>query len=195
MLTDHLILALMWVLFCALHSLLANERVKLFFQGILKNHFRYYRFYYTLFALISLTGVLFYLFKMPSVRLFQTSLLTTVAGVLSGLAGLAIMLICLKKYLTQIYGLKVLVVAEPASNKLMISGIHRLVRHPLYLGTFLFIWGGWLLYPTLSFLISNVLVTAYTVIAIRWEERKLLAEFGESYRQYQLQVPQLIPFL
>ena len=76
----------------------------------------------------------------------------------------------------------------------MISDIHKLVRHPLYLGTFTFIWGLWLLFPTLSLLIANFIITVYTLIGIRFEEKKLVELFGENYTRYQQSVPKILPF-
>ena len=82
---------------------------------------------------------------------------------------------------------------EETYSELLISGIHRYVRHPLYLGTFLFIWGLAILFPTLSLFISNLVITIYTLIGIKLEERKLVIEFGDQYRTYQQNVPKLIP--
>ena len=79
------------------------------------------------------------------------------------------------------------------SDELMISGIHRMVRHPLYTGTFIFIWGLFILYPYVSTLISDVIITVYTLIGLRFEEKKLEKEFGEKYRVYKNHVPMLIP--
>jgi protein-S-isoprenylcysteine O-methyltransferase Ste14 len=39
----------------------------------------------------------------------------------------------------------------------------------------------------------NTVITLYTILAIRYEEAKLVAEFGEQYREYQKAVPKLIP--
>ena len=82
---------------------------------------------------------------------------------------------------------------EDFSNELQITGIHKYVRHPLYLGTFMFIWGLFLVIPLLSLLIANVIITVYTLIGIELEEKKLLSEFGENYRLYRQTVPKLIP--
>jgi protein-S-isoprenylcysteine O-methyltransferase Ste14 len=79
------------------------------------------------------------------------------------------------------------------SSKLEVNGLHRYVRHPLYLGTFVFLWGWFLLYPSLSFLICCSFITIYTLIGLRFEEKKLIKEFGDEYVQYQKKVPRLIP--
>jgi protein-S-isoprenylcysteine O-methyltransferase Ste14 len=179
--------------FCALHSLLASKKAKKIAEDLLNQHFRFYRLYYSLFAFITLVLILFYLVNTPSFFLFKRSVLSIAAGSIIGMAGLIIMFICIKKYFAQLSGIKSLFFSEKSSNELMITGIHKYLRHPLYAGTFLFIWGLWILIPQLSLLISNFIITVYTIIGIRWEEQKLEAEFGTSYQQYKLKVPKLIP--
>ena len=75
----------------------------------------------------------------------------------------------------------------------MTTGIHNYVRHPLYAGTFLFIWGLLLLLPYWSLLIADSIITLYTLIGIRFEENKLVREFGKPYEEYQNEVPMIIP--
>ena len=73
------------------------------------------------------------------------------------------------------------------------SGVYSRVRHPQYLGAILSHIGA-------SFLLSayySILVTPLVII-INWllcwkEERELLREFGEDYREYQNSVPMLFP--
>ena len=68
---------------------------------------------------------------------------------------------------------------------------YRYLRHPLYLGFLTAFWAT----PTLSsgrFLLA-ALMTAYVLIAIRFEERDLVARHGEPYRQYRSRVPMLLP--
>jgi protein-S-isoprenylcysteine O-methyltransferase Ste14 len=65
------------------------------------------------------------------------------------------------------------------------------VRHPLYTAGLIFIW----LIPIMSsnLLALNVGITLYLYIGSIFEERKLLAEWGDEYRTYQRKVPRLIP--
>ncbi|MBB1285000.1 isoprenylcysteine carboxylmethyltransferase family protein [Flavisolibacter sp. BT320] len=192
MLETHLILAVLWIVYCVLHSVLASLSVKARVQKMAGKRFRHYRLFYTLFAAVSLFAIVFYQLRMQSVDLFPKTIFSTLAGILIGITGVGIMLVCIKKYFVSLSGIKSLVQETP-SSQLMIKGIHRYMRHPLYLGTFLAIWGLWLLAPTLSLLISNVVITAYTLYAIQLEETKLIAEFGDQYRAYQKSVPKLIP--
>ena len=75
---------------------------------------------------------------------------------------------------------------------LTIRGPYRWVRHPLYFFTLVMIW----CCPdlTLDRLLFNVLFTAWIVIGTILEERDLVAEFHETYLNYQRKVPMLIPW-
>lgn len=194
MLLNHLILALCWILYCMLHSVLASLRVKKWVKENTGTFFRYYRLFYTVFAAAALAALLFYQLSFPSKNLFGRTVFSTTAGSILLLAGLGLMLVCIRKYFFSLSGLKSLYQETP-SSELMIAGIHRYVRHPLYTGTFAAIWGLWLLLPDLSLLIADLIITVYTLLAIRLEEAKLVAEFGEKYRMYQREVPKLFPRL
>ena len=82
--------------------------------------------------------------------------------------------------------------ADPAvPDRFVTTGTYRWVRHPLYFFSLLFIW----LSPvmTLGSLLFNVLATLYFWIGSIYEERRLLATFGESYQEYRHGVPRLLP--
>jgi len=155
-------------------------------------YFRVYRLYYTLFAFVGFAAIIYYLLIIPSYRIFQTNIFTMIIGGDATIAGGLIVLICIGKYFFQLSGLRSLM-EERKSNELMITGIHKYVRHPLYTGTFIFIWGLWILIPSASLMISNIIITVYTIIGIRFEEKKLVGEFGEAYKNYQQEVPMIIP--
>ncbi len=73
------------------------------------------------------------------------------------------------------------------------GGIHAYVRHPLYLGTLATLWSVFLFFPLLSNLLACLFITVYTLIGIRLEEQKLLKVFGEAYAAYRRRTPMLIP--
>lgn len=193
MVTSHIILAVLWAIYCALHSILASQKVKGWSEVKLKGHYKYYRLYYTLFAFIGLVFIIWYLIGMHTVFLFKPSAITYIPGSIIAIAGITVMGICIRKYFAHLSGIRSLYMIQKNQNELMITGIHKYMRHPLYTGTFLFIWGLWLFLPLLSLLITNLIITIYTLLGISWEEQKLEAEFGTSYKQYKQQVPKLLP--
>lgn len=71
-------------------------------------------------------------------------------------------------------------------------GPYRLVRHPLYVGWLFAFWSTPTM--TLAHLLFSLLTSAYILIAIQFEERDLVREFGDSYDSYRRSVPMLIPF-
>jgi methanethiol S-methyltransferase len=189
---NHIILILLWSVYCILHSLMASSGFKQKLVSLLGTRFKYYRLFYTLFAFLFLVFIVYYQFKIETSRVFESSYYTWLAGILVGISGLIIMITCIKKYFMSLSGLLSLV-KETSYNTLIITGIHKYVRHPLYLGTFGFIWGAFLCYPFWTILIADTIITLYTLIAIRFEEDKLVKEYGKSYKEYQQRVPKLIP--
>ncbi|GAA4752887.1 methyltransferase family protein [Flavisolibacter ginsenosidimutans] len=192
MLLNHVLLGLSWIVYCVLHSVFASLQVKNFFKKILGDGFRHYRLAYTVFAFAGLALILWFQFSIRSPRLFKSSWISDIAGAAFCIPGLLLMFICIKKYFLNLSGLRSLVEEETRSI-LEVKGVHRFVRHPLYLGTFLFIWGLLILFPTASLLLTDVVITVYTLIGLELEERKLLLQFGEQYRTYQKKVPKLVP--
>lgn len=69
--------------------------------------------------------------------------------------------------------------------------LYRVVRHPLYFGMLLAFWCAPTM--TLGHLLLATLLTAYLLVGVRHEERDLARAFGEVYRQYQAEVPMLLP--
>lgn len=79
-------------------------------------------------------------------------------------------------------------------GRLATEGVYARVRHPQYVGLFMIVFGeGIVHWPTIvSVAAFPLIVLAYTLLARR-EERQMLAEFGDAYREYQRRVPMLIP--
>jgi protein-S-isoprenylcysteine O-methyltransferase Ste14 len=71
--------------------------------------------------------------------------------------------------------------------------LYKIVRHPLYVGWFFAFWATPSM--TVAHLFFALLTAAYILIAIRFEERDLLAEHGARYSEYRKQVPMLVPRL
>ena len=195
MILQHACLVVLWILFCVLHSLLAAPWWKLKMSKLLGRSFRFYRFYYSIFATFSLIFLLYFLVTMQSPQIFKLSIFVKLAASISGIAGIVIMLLCVRKYFSVVTGIKAFSAEKNSTVVLQREGLHSYTRHPLYFGTLLFIWNLFAWFPLLSNLISCVMVSIYTIAGIYIEERKLLAEFGEAYKSYSRNVPMLIPGL
>ena len=76
--------------------------------------------------------------------------------------------------------------AHDEAKPLETHGLYRLVRHPIYFGWLLFVGGAPLM--TSTRLLFAVISVAYLVIAIPFEERSLVTNFGASYEAYRRQV-------
>ncbi|MDX1625256.1 MAG: isoprenylcysteine carboxylmethyltransferase family protein [Wenzhouxiangellaceae bacterium] len=82
---------------------------------------------------------------------------------------------------------------EAAPHRFVEPGPYRWVRHPMYVGFLLALWGG----PVMS--VGHVLfsagMTAYILIGIRFEERELVRYLGPDYEAYRERTPMLVPGL
>ncbi len=110
-------------------------------------------------------------------------------------AGIAILLIAGRSYdPARFFGLAQLRAGAPEqvlpAEALVTSGLNGLVRHPLYLGLLLLVWGDVQAPFTLA---TAFFATLYVLIGIRFEERKLRRLYGASYEAYRAAVPMLIP--
>jgi protein-S-isoprenylcysteine O-methyltransferase Ste14 len=84
---------------------------------------------------------------------------------------------------------------QPGPNpRLLMTGPYRIVRHPLYLGWVLAVFGA--AHMTGDRLTFAVVSSTYLVVAIPWEERSLQHAFGQPYADYMRRVRwRIMPFI
>lgn len=78
---------------------------------------------------------------------------------------------------------------------LVVDGLYRYVRHPLYASLLLLTWGIFCKQPTVAGFIAGVLGSLALVATARVEERENVRTFGEQYRDYTRRTRMFIPFL
>jgi protein-S-isoprenylcysteine O-methyltransferase Ste14 len=79
----------------------------------------------------------------------------------------------------------------PSDTKFRTPLLYRYVRHPIYLGILLAVWGTPAM--TAGHLLFSVLITAHILIGIQLEEHDLIQQFGNQYRRYRQHAAMLIP--
>lgn len=96
----------------------------------------------------------------------------------------------------ELFGLRQVVQAarrrEHVPPAFRVCSFYRLVRHPLYIGWMLTFWATPLM--TVGHLVLAITWTAYILIAVRFEERDLVATHGPLYQEYRRRVPMLLPW-
>jgi protein-S-isoprenylcysteine O-methyltransferase Ste14 len=79
----------------------------------------------------------------------------------------------------------------PEDEPLRREGLHRYVRHPLYTGGFLILWGR---VDGEFELATAVWGSVYLLIGTWFEERRLKRLYGPAYADYRRRVPAFIPW-
>jgi protein-S-isoprenylcysteine O-methyltransferase Ste14 len=189
---SHLWLAIFWIIFGIIHSVMAAVWWKKWMMKWMGNYFKYHRLVYSIVANISFVLIIWYQYSFPDVWLWELPLPGIIGASLVAFTGFLIMIVSIRKY-SFLQQENRLLFRNPDSPRLANDGIHRHVRHPLYLGTLLFIWSLFFILPLAAHLTTCTMVTLYTLVGIRFEEQKLLQEFGEDYRNYRRNVPMIIP--
>lgn len=177
-----------------LHSWTASLSFKAFVEKMLgAGVMRVYRLAYNIFSLLTFLPILWLMRALPDRTLYAipapwmyllffgqfVALVGEVVGVFS----------------TDVWafmGLRQLV-SHPhlEDGELVVSGLYKYIRHPLYTFGLFFIW----LTPvmTQNMLTVYIVATIYIVIGAYFEEKKLCREFGEAYAAYKERTPMLLP--
>jgi len=189
-LPDYCVFILRFLLFAAVHSLFAATRVKGAVGRLCHGEPRGYRLFYNLLSL-ALFGWVMAAFGSSPVLYFAPGAWSLVMYLAQLVCGM-ILVDCVRRTgAGDFLGIRQLRRTPDGPHQLVTGGYYALVRHPLYLFSIAFL----LLNPvmTAQWLLLTGLSALYFVIGALIEERRLLEEFGDQYRQYRQAVPFIIP--
>jgi protein-S-isoprenylcysteine O-methyltransferase Ste14 len=193
----YLIVALFWVGYGAIHSLLISSQFSKWVAKVMGKYFAFYRLAYNLLSLILLIVLLNYSkslgtelvikFLPPWIILQQVLLIGS---------GVVIVWAFLSYDFLEFMGIRQILEFREKKDfthpkTITKRGLLGIVRHPMYLATIVFIWS---LNSTWVDIVVHFVLTLYILIGIRLEERKLVRQLGSVYIEYQNDVPALIPF-
>ena len=186
----YIILTFIWFIYFVLHSIFADNRTK----EKLKNIAKYYRLIYSVIALLMIFPIAFYMIIIPTEWLLEKNIVSKFLGLMLATYGIIIFKMSLKSYnISEFLGLKQAKQDKTIQKNLSNIGLLKYVRHPMYSGSLLLIWGYFVFAPHLANLITVICFTLYFIIGTKLEEKKLVEEFGAAYTDYQKKVPMLIP--
>lgn len=191
------------LLTCALygivHSILASHTVKAWAARHMGGtvYRRYYRLFFVIMAVVTVLPPLAMVALLPDKPIYAIPAPWVYLTLLvQGIALVGILIGLMQTGVFRFLGLEQLTHPDsvpPQPEKLVMHGLYRWVRHPLYTFSFLLLW----LVPAMSWniLALNLGFSAYLLIGTFFEERKLVKQFGETYLAYRLRTPRIVPGL
>ena len=172
------------ILYYVIHSVLTTEYIKN------KLDFRWYRFIYNIIAIVTLIPVVIILIK-TSKEANEIPSYIRIFGIIFLLLGLWVQKVSFDSFSKRVFwGLEI---AKDEDLPLVIEGLYSTVRHPLYFGALLIIWGLVLISPTKYFFVFAIVSSIYIWVGSRLEENKLIV-YHPEYKEYRTKVPGIIPY-
>ena len=185
----------------ALHSVLASLKSRALSNRWLGKRLSegIYRLAYNLVAALTFLPVLALVALLPNRSLYSfPAWILPVTGFIQLASALMLLIVLLQVDLPHFLGLRQLARwlqgrPDPRDQpQLYTGGMYGWVRHPLYFFSLVALW----LTPamTTNILAFNIGATLYFWLGSIFEERKLVEQFGDAYRQHQRRVPRLLPW-
>jgi protein-S-isoprenylcysteine O-methyltransferase Ste14 len=196
--TDYLLLALLWVCYCIVHSALISITITTYFKRALGNRYRFYPLAFNVFSIITLIALLIYSHssRFQGRSLFDWSGNWRILQYCIMALAAALIIAGARQYsISQFLGIRQ-IFEHNTSGAMALdgtfekTGVLGVVRHPWYVAVFLLLWAGNL---NMAAIMINLVLSMYLAIGTMLEERKLVIEFGDGYRRYQQQVSMFIP--
>lgn len=194
-----ILLCILWISWCGIHSIMIDTSAVDCMRRSAPNLIRYHRLVYNGLSLVTLIPLVVLTRNSSGIVVFAWEGYTVLVRIL--LLGVALLLFYggAKRYDFKYFiGLKQLQTGE---NTVLMGGVEAFFedgvfgfcRHPWYLGSFLLIWSILSEYPLPFFWVACIL-SVYLVVGTLLEERKIVAQYGDRYRDYQQRVSMFFPW-
>jgi len=188
---DLFAIALAWLLYGVIHSVLATHWVKTYVRQSWSRYLPGYRLFYNLVALFLLLPVLGLTIHYSGPVLWMVPAWLSVVALVVAIIGFTL---SLRWYDGSIFlGLSQWRAQSGPDDQVeafSVSPLHRHVRHPWYFFALLVLWTRDL---NAAWLVAAGMITLYFVLGSRLEENKLIDLYGEAYLEYRRRVPGLLP--
>ncbi len=180
--------ALLFSVFALHHSLLARSWVKRALARVVADRLLRSIYVWTASALLFLVCLLW---QPIGGHVYQVSGWPRSINATAQLGGLLLIVLSVRAIdALELAGIR----RDRRTAQVQIAGPYRLVRHPLYLGWMLIGFGT--AHMTGDRLAFAVISSIYLLLAIPWEERSLVTQFGARYQSYRRTVRwRVVPFV
>jgi protein-S-isoprenylcysteine O-methyltransferase Ste14 len=198
---DVIVLVFLFALYGFIHSVIASEKVKVYFKKMFGKLIAFYRLGYNVFAVVGL----YFIWEFaphPSLQIYKLPAPYDYLVLIPQLMSIVGMIWCFKyisfkefiglnqidRYLRNEYS----DIELDENYTLRIEGPYKYSRHPIYFFSIIF-----LLFRAemnLFYLTMFISFTAYFYIGSYYEEKKMVRLFGDDYRDYQKKVPRIFPY-
>ena len=191
-LMKYFLLCTLWVLWCFLHSYLITTRTTVWFNKLLGGKSAYYRISYNLFSLITFLPLFYWQRTISGPIVIPLSPYLMIFKYIAMVFSVIVIAGSFVSFdIWEFFGTRQTQKKEKG-QVIHKHGFYGVVRHPMYLGTFVFFTASMTDAPLPQFL-GYLILAIYVIIGTFREDRRLLRELGDIYREYQKEVPMILP--
>jgi len=190
------LLSTLWILWCFLHSFLITTRITIWFRKQLGAKFAFYRIFYNLFSLITVLPLFYWQGTIPGPTVIPLSPYLMIVKYIALIAGVIVIAGSFASFdIREFMGIRQTVSGDQQKEKepaIKQHGLYGIVRHPMYLGAIIYFTASMTHAPLPQFL-GYLILAIYMIIGTVREDRRLSRELGNVYRNYQKEVPMILP--
>ncbi len=190
------LLCTLWILWCFLHSCLVTTRTTIWFGRKLGERFSFYRIFYNLFSLITVLPLFYWQRTIPGPTVIPLSPFLMIFKYIALVFGVIVMAGAFASFdIREFIGIRQRVSGDKQTEKEPViskHGLYGIVRHPMYLGGIIYFTASMTDAPLPQFL-GYLILAIYMIIGTVREDRRLSRELGNVYRNYQKEVPMILP--